>query len=161
MILDEGNVRLELLKTEGEVLEMFATYRPGSPAPPRHFHPQQEERFEIKTGALWFELDGRARIVRAGETLIVPPRGVHRAKNASATEEATALWLTRPALRSAKFFESMYTASKNKSVLGMIAAASEFREEFVLASPPRVVQSCLFAVLAPVARVFGAAPTAR
>jgi quercetin dioxygenase-like cupin family protein len=158
MIIDDGNVRLELLKTEGEVLEMVATYRAGSPAPPRHFHPQQEERFEIREGALWFEIDGVARIVRAGDVVIVPPRGVHRARNASSGEPAVVLWQTRPALRSAKFFESMYLASRNKSVLRMVATAAEFRDEFVLASPPRVVQSCLFAVLAPIARVLGKAP---
>jgi len=37
-----------------------------------HLHPHQEERFIITAGAASFTLDGDARVVAAGETLVVP-----------------------------------------------------------------------------------------
>jgi quercetin dioxygenase-like cupin family protein len=160
VILDDGrNVRLELVRTKGEVLEMRATYRAGSQAPPRHYHPQQEETFIVHTGQLWFEVNGEARVVSAGESIVVPPRAVHRAKNASKTEEATCTWETRPALRSAQFFEATYTMNrKGFSLLTMSAIAREFRDEFQVAGPRPWATNCLFALLSPVARVVGKGP---
>jgi quercetin dioxygenase-like cupin family protein len=163
MVLDEGNIRLEVVKsgrdTGGELLEFLATYRPGSLPPPRHYHPSQVETFEVRRGALWFEVDGVERTVRAGESIVVPAGGVHRAKNASATEEAQVTWQTRPALRSLAFFEAAYALSKSGAGrLAKAALAREFSAEFVLASPPRVVQACVFGLLAPLARMLGKMP---
>jgi quercetin dioxygenase-like cupin family protein len=156
MILEAGDMRLELLRTRGEVLEMVATYGPGVPAPPRHFHPRQEERFTIQSGAIWFEVDGRERVLQKGESLTVPPGAVHRARNASDREPSVMHWETRPALRSAQLFEALYAmAREGRSVLTMASIMREFRDEFRLASPPPLVQSCVFGLLAPLARALG------
>lgn len=159
MILEAPNMRLELLRTQGEVLEMVATYGPGSKAPPAHYHPHQEERFDIVSGAFWFEVDGRARVLKAGERLIIPPGGVHRICNASPDEPASMHWETRPALRSAQLFQALYAlASKGPDILSIAAIAHEFREEMVLARPPRLVQSCVFGLLSPIALLLGRGP---
>lgn len=162
MILEAPNMRLELLQTTGEVLEMVATYGPGSKAPPAHFHPLQEERFEVQSGAFWFQVDGRERVLKAGEGLVIPAGGVHRIRNASLEEPATMHWETRPALRSAQLFQALYAmANRGTDLLSVAAIASEFRNEMVLASPPKLVQSCLFGLLTPLAKALGKGPQYR
>jgi quercetin dioxygenase-like cupin family protein len=159
MVLDSPNFRLELLRTQGEVLEMLATYGPGSLPPPRHFHPQQREHFMIERGAMWFEIDGAERVLSAGQSLFIEPGSVHRARNASQGEQAVVRWETRPALRSAQFFEAMHALNRSgRNLLTVAAIAREFKHEFVLASPAPWVQSCVFGLLAPLARALGKGP---
>lgn len=161
MILDNGSVRLEVVQspaqTGGELLDLLATYRAGSPPPPRHFHPYQEERFEVRRGALWFEVDGVERVLAEGDRLVVPPGAVHRARNASADEEAIVVWQVRPALRTLELFRGLYA---RPNPLKTAALVHEYSREFVLASPPRPIQSCVLAVLAPIARLLGQGPGA-
>jgi mannose-6-phosphate isomerase-like protein (cupin superfamily) len=90
--------------TDGELLEMEATYEPSSNQPPAHFHPSQEERFEIRSGAIRVRIDGAERELAAGASLEVPRRTVHAMWNAG-PEDAVVLWQTRPALRTEEFFE--------------------------------------------------------
>ena len=47
------------------------------------------------------------------------------------------------------------------NVLQMALIANHYRDEFVLASPPRSVQTCIFGILAPLARLFGYSATIR
>jgi len=55
-VIENPAARMKLLlvqtaaETDGELLEMEATYEPGSVEPPEHFHPKQDERFEILAG---------------------------------------------------------------------------------------------------------------
>jgi hypothetical protein len=157
-VLETAELRLEMLRTHGEVLEMIATYAPGSPPPPRHYHPLQREQFTVESGALTFFLDGRERIVRAGESVILEPGTVHSVRN-GADEPARARWETRPALRSAAMFEALCNMNRRGfNLLTAAAIAREFSSELVLASPPRAVQSCVFGLLAPLARVLGKGP---
>lgn len=164
--LDSGAVRLTFLETSadtrGELLRVEAVYAPSSPPPPRHYHPSQDEEFEVLEGALAFVIDGRAHTVRAGETVRVPARAVHEARNA-VDEPTRVIWTTRPALRTEQFFETIYglvqdgLAAPNgrPGLLQSAAIAREFRPEFVLASPPLLVQTCVFGLLAPIARALG------
>ena len=52
----QQSFRLEVMRsardTGGELLELAATYGPGSKAPPVHYHPQQEETFVPISGTL-------------------------------------------------------------------------------------------------------------
>jgi len=159
MILEAPNMRLELLRTKGEVLEMVATYAGGSKAPPAHYHPRQQERFDVLSGSFWFEVDGRERVLKRGESMVIAPGGVHRIRNASRDEPASMHWETRPALRSAQLFEALYAmANKGPDLLTVAAIAHEFRQEMVFAAPPRLVQSCVFGLLAPLAKLLGKQP---
>jgi mannose-6-phosphate isomerase-like protein (cupin superfamily) len=164
--LDNGQIRLTFLKraadTNGELLEMEAIYRPVSSAPPAHYHPNQEETFEILSGALHVEIDGQATDVGAGERIVIPPGAVHRMHNAG-TEEARVIWQTRPALRTEQFFETLYgLAMEGKAnrqgvpnILRVARIMHEHAAEFVLARPSRPVQRIVFGVLAPLARAVG------
>ena len=62
--------RLRVIRSDAEVLEVEATYAPGSQAPPNHLHPDQDEHFEILEGAMQVQLDGgEERTVGKGETV--------------------------------------------------------------------------------------------
>lgn len=62
--------------------------RPSASRPPVHYHPHQEERFEVLSGKLNALIDGRERTLRTG--------GVH------------VNWQTRPALKTEAFFEMIW-----------------------------------------------------
>lgn len=94
-------VRTPAADSGGELLELEAVYPPGGKAPPEHYHPAQEERFEAVEGSVHVRLDGRERELGRGETLVVPPRARHTFWNPGA-EPARLLWQVRPALRTEK-----------------------------------------------------------
>jgi quercetin dioxygenase-like cupin family protein len=164
--LDNGNVRLRFCRTgdetNGELLEMEAIYRPSSPLPPAHFHPKQEEIFAVLSGSLRFVVDGREQMVSPGDRIVIPPGAVHAASNPS-SEETRVIWQVRPALRTRQFFETLYglagsgktNSQRVPNLLQMALIATEYKQEFVLASPPRVIQACIFGILSPIARALG------
>jgi quercetin dioxygenase-like cupin family protein len=168
--LDNGNIRLRFCKTtrdtNGELLEMEAIYRPASSPPPAHFHPKQEETFSVVSGSLRFVVEGQERIVCSGSRVVIPPRVIHAAGNIT-SEETRVIWQVQPALRTQQFFELMYglaASGKTNSrgapnLLHMALIANHYRDEFVLANPPLAVQTCIFGILAPLARLFGYSAT--
>ena len=66
-MIDNPAARMKLLlvqtaaETDGELLEMEAMYEPGSVEPPEHFHPKQDERFEILAGTMEARIGGDFR----------------------------------------------------------------------------------------------------
>lgn len=131
---ENGTSRVWYLQTAqssgGAVHEQRVEYLPGSPFPPSHLHPAQDEHFEVERGRMLFVVDGAERIVSAGETLDIPRGTAHRARNASQTEAAVVRWETRPALRTTEFFT---TAARLGDEMGLLDAgllAHEFRDVF-------------------------------
>ena len=91
--------------TEGELLEMEATYEPSSMQPFPHFHPSQREHFEILEGAMKAKIGDAPPVeLKAGETLDIEAGVVHSMWN-EGPEQARTRWETRPALRTEEFFE--------------------------------------------------------
>jgi quercetin dioxygenase-like cupin family protein len=92
-------------ETNGELLEMEATYTGEAPMPPEHLHPNQTERFEVLEGSMRTIIDGEERTYGMGEPFEVPAGTPHQ----MAAEEPTRMkWEVRPALRTAEFFERLY-----------------------------------------------------
>src|SRR4051812_5026717 len=74
---------LTIRRSEPEVLEVEALYAPGGSPPPKHFHPEQDEHFEVLSGELRVHIDGEERTLRpAGD----PARGARPAGRARAPE---------------------------------------------------------------------------
>jgi quercetin dioxygenase-like cupin family protein len=115
-----GGFRLRLVKTGeetgGELLEMEATYGEGSMLPPEHLHPRQDERFEVLEGAVLTVIDGQERRYETGEAFDVPASTPHQM---TGDGPARVGWQVRPALRTAEFFERLYSG-----------AGEDLREEF-------------------------------
>jgi quercetin dioxygenase-like cupin family protein len=162
-------MRLQFLRTAadtgGELLEMEATYQPGSVEPLEHFHPQQEEHFEVVSGKLRARVGGEERSLGAGDTLEIPPRTVHAMWN-DGDMEARVIWQTRPALRTEDFMvtvgrlaqEGRLTAKGVGNPLLGAALMQEFRDEFRPTSPPAALQAVAFPLLAGMARLLGQRP---
>lgn len=91
--------------------------------PPPHFHPQQDEHFEILGGEVEVKLDGEARTLQAGDTLDVPAGTVHEMRPAT---EARARWEVRPALRTREMFEALAEMTAS----GDFSRAAELLEEY-------------------------------
>ena len=66
-----------------DLLEVDGNWGAHGSAPPPHFHPDQDERFEVVEGELTAVVDGKQRTLRPGETLEVPRGAVHRMWNLS------------------------------------------------------------------------------
>ncbi|MDX1691951.1 MAG: cupin domain-containing protein [Acidimicrobiia bacterium] len=125
--------------TGGEVHEQRVEYRPGSPFPPMHHHPAQDEHFEVERGAMVFDIDGDERVVEAGESIDLPRGTPHRARNASAAEPAVVRWETRPALRTTEFFLTAAALGDAPGILDQALLAHRYRDVFRLDGPARVV----------------------
>jgi len=115
---------LRLVSIEPELLEMEANYAGRGDLPPDHYHPQQDEHFEVLEGAIRVVLDGEERRVEAGETLDIPA-GTHH--QMAGDGPARVKWEVRPALKTADFFERLYGGQ----VDDWPAFFEEFREEVV------------------------------
>jgi mannose-6-phosphate isomerase-like protein (cupin superfamily) len=164
-----GRMRLRFLRTaadtNGELVEMEATYQPGSVEPLEHFHPRQEEHFEVVSGSLRARVGTEERSLAAGDELDIPRGTVHAMWN-EGEDEARVIWQTRPALRTEDFFvvvgrlaqEGKLTAKGAANPLLGAALLHEFRGEFRPTSPPPVVQAVVFPALAMLARPLGQRP---
>jgi mannose-6-phosphate isomerase-like protein (cupin superfamily) len=138
-VYDGGPVRLEFLRTAAEtggaLHEMRATYRAGSPVPPAHLHPAQDERFEVLEGALTFVVDDVESTVRAGGSIEVPRGAVHQVHNGGEVP-AVAVWQTRPALRTGEFHHGLHEATEAQDWHRLGAILRGYADVFVLVPDP-------------------------
>ena len=130
-----GGFRLRLVRTgeetDGELLEMEATYGGAAGMPPEHLHPRQDERFEVLEGAMRTIVGGQERVYEAGETFEVPAGTPHQM---AAEGPARLRWEVRPALRTAEFFERLYGDGPDsaRNAESIIAFMSDFSDEIRL-----------------------------
>lgn len=149
-------------ETDGELLQVAAIYTMPTPArPPTHYHPYQEERFEVISGTLRVIVNGEERNYGAGETLVVSPGTPHEMW---VEEEGVRVdWQTRPALRTEKFFEAVWGLAQDGKIdekgrpglLQTAVVARAYANEFRLVGLPWPVQRMAFGALAPVGRLLG------
>jgi mannose-6-phosphate isomerase-like protein (cupin superfamily) len=152
--------------SNGGLLELEATYEPGSVDPLEHYHPQQDEHFEVREGKVRVRLDGEERDLEAGQPLDVPRGTVHAMWNPG-DAPATVIWQTRPALRTAEFLELVARLAQEgelgpsgaRNPLKGAAVMREYRDVFRPAAPPAAVQAVAFPALGLLARVLGQDPT--
>jgi quercetin dioxygenase-like cupin family protein len=121
--------RLRLIVTaaesDGELLAMEATWTGNGGFPPVHLHPSQAERFEVIEGEMRAIVDGEERRYGVGEIFGVPAGTPH---TMTADEPTRARWEVRPAMRTAEFFERLYSGE----VTDFEAFSEEFSAEFQL-----------------------------
>lgn len=65
--MGHNGFRLKLLRITDEVLEMEGSYSDEGSLPPEHFHPHQDEHFEVLEGAVRAVVAGQERRYVAGE----------------------------------------------------------------------------------------------
>jgi quercetin dioxygenase-like cupin family protein len=155
-----------VLSSTPELLELEATYSPAGHPPPRHWHPSQDEHFEVLTGSVRVTAGDTDRVLTAGERIDIPHGTVHQFWN-EGTEPATVRWLVRPAGRSEDWFTSIDALQRAGKVgrdgmPGVLAFAvflTEYRDVFRLATPAAPLVRAALALLAPLGRLRGYRPT--
>ena len=116
---------VRIVSLDDELLEVEARYRGDAPLAQSHYHPSQDEHFEVLSGRIHAVIDGDERWYDEGETFDVPAGTPHQ----MAAEGPTRLkWQVRPALRTAEFFERFYDALDNGFPEGM--TAQDFLAEY-------------------------------
>jgi quercetin dioxygenase-like cupin family protein len=125
--MSEQNIRLgeregvRVVREDPELLEMEATYEPGGSPPPAHFHPAQDEHFEVRSGTVRVATPDGERDLPAGETIDIPRGTVHQFWNAG-TEPAVVVWQVRPALRTREFFAALASAPELADKIKVVMA---------------------------------------
>jgi quercetin dioxygenase-like cupin family protein len=157
--------------TEGELLAMLAEEEPTLARPPLHRHPHQEERFEVRSGTLDYQLGEQVYTAEPGEVAVVPPGVPHTWWN-SGSEKLVAQIELRPALRFETCLETIYGLTKAGRVsprgapsrLQAAVLFHAFRKEYVpvaLPAPmflPRPARSLLIFVMAAMGCFLGYRP---
>lgn len=142
--------------TNGELLAIDLELPAGGRVPGGlHFHPLQEERFEVAAGTMRFRLGRRRVSAGAGEIVIVPAGVRHDFANAGDSDAIVHVEV-RPALGMEQLFETAVSlAEQGRTMLGGIPKplelalfVREFEHEVRASFPPRWVQQLALAPLA-------------
>lgn len=142
---------------EGDVLHAEVWADPGSDVP-GHYHPSQEERWEVLAGHVRFLVDGK-RIEGAPGTRVVAPAGVRHAFLNTGTSEAHLRVEVEPALELQDFLEDAaalaragaYTRRgiprRPGAVVELARLVSRYSDVTVMAFPPRPLQRLLLRLI--------------
>jgi quercetin dioxygenase-like cupin family protein len=141
---------IRVLRNEPDAIEVEGTWGPNGSPPPKHFHPAQDERFEVLEGTLSTRLAGVERELRPGDVLEVPRGTVHQLWNAGDVP-ARALWITSPAGRTGEWFAGVDALLRSGRVgrngmpgpLAFGAYLSEYDDVFRLAGPQLLLRPLL------------------
>jgi hypothetical protein len=116
----------------------------------------------VVSGSVGIFIDGAISIAEIGKTIEIPPGVPHRFWNAGIVE-AKLLMDIRPANRFEAFTRNMIGLAQDgktnpkgmPNLLQLAVLAREFDDVIQFLSPPRFLQSTLFPILAPIARMRG------
>ena len=112
-----------------EALEVEATYDGHGSAPPKHFHPDQAEHFEVLAGTLTARVDDHEQVLATGGTLDIPAGAVHQMWNAG-SEPARVAWRTMPAGRTLEWFRALDAFQRDGNGDAFGAALAEYADVF-------------------------------
>ena len=149
-------------ETNGELLEMEASFAPHSMEPAAHYHPKQAEDFTVLQGAITVRLNGKVSVLKAGDSLHIPPNAVHAMWN-STSQKAVVNWKVKPALNTDHLLETGVGLANDTNttekgmpgVLQMALLAQRYSDVYRLAKPSYAVQRIMFGLLSPIARLAG------
>ena len=122
---------LRVLSRTEEQLVMEARYAGGGSPPPAHFHPAQDERFEVLAGTMRAKVDGTESDLSAGQSLEVGG-GTSHLWNAG-REEAVVRWVTAPAGQTLEFCRELAAIGSGASENEPATLLERYRDVFRLA----------------------------
>lgn len=139
---------------------------PGAAVAGAHFHPRQEERFEVEAGVMGYRSGDHRGELRAGESATVPAGVVHDWWNAGDDDLWARVTVTPPgrfaAMIGAVWGLAVVGRTNRKGMPGLVDAAllaEAFGDEIVFERPPRAVQQALAVTVGPIARRRGRSVT--
>ena len=98
-------ILLEMVSHAPELLVMEQAYDAGATGPPPHYHPSQDEHFEVLEGSVAATIDGTDHVFAAGDSFDIPRGTVHTMGPRDGP--ARVRWEVRPALRMWEFLSQM------------------------------------------------------
>jgi quercetin dioxygenase-like cupin family protein len=142
-------------------LVVEASWGARGSAPPAHFHPDQDEHFEVLEGRLSVRVDREERTLEPGESIEIPRGTVHQMWNGG-DAQARALWRTEPAGRTADWFAALDGLQRSGRVgrngmpspVAFGAYLTEYSDVFRLGGPQVLLRPAL-AVLGAIGRLRG------
>jgi mannose-6-phosphate isomerase-like protein (cupin superfamily) len=144
-----------------ELFEVEGAWAAVGKPPPPHFHPSQEEHFEVLEGTLTARVEGEKRDLGPGDALDIPRGAKHQMWNRTGWP-ARALWQKRPAGRTESWFRSIDALHREgrvgrKGMPGPLAYGvflTEYRDVFRLAVPDLLTRPVLW-ILGAIGRLRG------
>lgn len=141
---------LLVMREDPDELEVEGTWRPGGSSPPPHLHPAQDESFEVRSGRLTAVVGGVQHELGPGDRLQIPRGTPHRMWNAG-SENAVALWRTRPAGRTADWFRTIERigagGTRKPPMPALAKGLVEYKDVFQLAVRPRPLRPFVYLAL--------------
>lgn len=156
--------RQTVLKREGGLVWSELVLEPYAPGPPEHIHGSFPENFIVAEGTLSLLVGGEKKLLRAGESMLVPPGTPHRPFNETDSRvivrgpltpeygipERFSVFLTQ----AYGFFDESESNSQMPKVLLQMSRFSP-KYDLWLAAPPIFLQKTVFFVIGPTARLLG------
>lgn len=124
---------LRVLAVSDEHLELEARYAEGGSPPPAHFHPEQDERFEVLAGSVRARVGEREISLATGEILEIPREQVHQMWN-EASEPAVVNWRTTPAGRTLDWFRELAALLRGEGRAQPETLLADYSDVFRLAT---------------------------
>jgi quercetin dioxygenase-like cupin family protein len=130
-------------QTDGAYVEMDVVAHPGSQTM-IHYHPEQEETYQVVEGTLEVFRDGQWQSVPAGVSMMVPPKMVHGFRNTT-TAPVRFINVHRPALNFQAHLETVARLSRTgkirgtkdpRSLMYMAMSAEKYKPD-VAVKPPQ------------------------
>ena len=121
---------LDILTRKPELLVMEQSYDADAKGPPPHYHPSQDEHFEVLEGAIAAQIAGEEHVFTLGEAFDIP-RGTVHTMGPHGGAAARVRWEVRPALRTEAFLTEM--PGGDASLEARLEHVQRFGEEFRLA----------------------------
>jgi mannose-6-phosphate isomerase-like protein (cupin superfamily) len=123
---------LEVQSESPELLEVIASYGPEGHPPPPHFHPAQDEHFEVLEGRLTTRVDGVERELGPDEQIAIPRSVPHQMWNAS-PEPARVRWQTRPGGRTIEWFRGIDRLHREDNLEAGAELLAQFKDTIRIA----------------------------
>ena len=150
---------IRVLESSPEVFKMEFALRPHARVAGTHVHPGQDQRLSVEAGTLVCLVDGETKVVRAGESVLVPAGTRHDQANPHDVP-VRAIEEYRPAGRIHDFFRVYFGMAREgltdrKGVPSPLLAAALFAEFRDSVRPGPLGLRILIAVLSPLAALLG------
>lgn len=97
--------------TDGDYVEIEATYPPNSAPPPLHLHPSQDETFTVLAGSMQGVCGEEDFTIAVGDVLEVKRGTPH--KMWATGDGAVMRWRTAPALRTGEMFCALWEVARD------------------------------------------------
>jgi len=148
--------------TGGAFCEVDLHLGEGAVVAAPHVHPGQQERFEVRSGLIRLQSEGREEVLSVGDVRTIEPGTTHSWGNAASGETLVTVRLT-PALRSEAFFASFCKVANEghanakgmpRNPLRLAVLAYEYRD--VVRLPGAAGSAPALGILGALARLAGA-----